>query len=73
MAHASALELDMGELSASLRGLRPGKESRYTLSFGLRCVLHSKKVHLLLKHAVEVCRKSEGIASPLLRLGIRWR
>jgi len=49
MAHASALvELDMGELSASLRGLRPGKESQCTLSSGLPCVLHSKTVKLLL-------------------------
>jgi len=48
MAHASAVELDMGELSASLRGLRPGKVSRCALSSGLRCVLHSKKVKLLL-------------------------
>jgi hypothetical protein len=49
MAHASALvELDMGELSASLFGLRPGKESRCTLSSGLRCVLHIKNVKLLL-------------------------
>jgi hypothetical protein len=49
MTYASALEeLDMGEMSASLRGLRLGKESRCTLSSGLCCVLHSKKVKLLL-------------------------
>ena len=48
MAHASAVELDMGELSASLRGFRPGKASRCTLSSGLRCVLHNEKIKLLL-------------------------
>jgi hypothetical protein len=49
MAYASVLvELDMGELSVSLLGFRPGKESRCTLSSGLRSVLHSKKVKLLL-------------------------
>jgi hypothetical protein len=48
MACSSALELDMGELSASIRGPRPGEESRFTLSFGLPCVLHTKKVKLLL-------------------------
>jgi hypothetical protein len=48
MAHASASELDMGELSASLLGLRLGKESRCTLSSGLRCVLHIEQVKSLL-------------------------
>jgi hypothetical protein len=48
MAHASASELDMGELSASLRGLRPGKEPQCVLRSGLHCCLHNKKVKLLL-------------------------